>query len=119
LKLNIKHMKLVTYLKDGHDQLGIVVDGNIYSMETLHNDLPTTMAMFLNFWEEIMPLARAVEQKIKDGLVRNVNSGPRTTSFQLQGCICLSPACCSCQAQQKSGYDSGIRSIPHFLFYQS
>ena len=65
-------MKLVTYLKDGHDQLGIVVDGNIYSMESLHNDLPTTMAMFLNFWDEIMPLARAVEQKIKDGLVRNV-----------------------------------------------
>jgi len=65
-------MKLVTYLKDGHDQLGIVVDGNIYAMESLHNDLPNTMAMFLNFWDEIMPMARAVEQKIKDGLVRNV-----------------------------------------------
>ena len=69
-------MKLVTYLKDGHDQLGIVVDGNIYAMDTLHNDLPNTMAMFLNFWEEIMPMARAVEQKIKDGLVRNVMGDP-------------------------------------------
>ncbi len=74
--LNIKHMKLVTYLKDGHGQLGIVVDGNIYSMDTLHNDLPNSMAMFLNFWEDIMPLARAAEQKIKDGLVRNVNADP-------------------------------------------
>ncbi len=64
-------MKLVTYLKDGHGQLGIVVDGNIYSMDSLYNDLPTTMAMFLNFWEELMPMARAAEQKIKDGLVRN------------------------------------------------
>lgn len=64
-------MKLVTFLKDGHDQLGIVVDGNIYAMDSLHNDLPTTMAMFLNYWDEIFPMARVVEQKIKDGLVRN------------------------------------------------
>jgi fumarylacetoacetate (FAA) hydrolase len=69
-------MKLVTYLKDGHDQLGIVVDGNIYAMESLHNDLPNTMSMFLNFWDEIMPMARAVEQKIKDGLVSNVMADP-------------------------------------------
>jgi len=65
-------MKLVTYLKDGHGQLGIVVDDNIYPMDTLHNDLPTTMAMFLNFWDDLMPLARAVEQRIKEGLARNV-----------------------------------------------
>ena len=65
-------MKLVTYLKDRHDQLGILVDGNIYSTESLHNDLPNSMAMFLNFWEELIPMARAAEQKINDGLVRNV-----------------------------------------------
>ena len=69
-------MKLVTFLKDGHDQLGIVVDGNIYAMDSLHNDLPTTMAMFLNYWDEILPMARAVEQKIKDGLVRNTLGYP-------------------------------------------
>ena len=69
-------MKLVTYLKDGHDQLGIVVDGNIYAMDSLHNDIPTSMAMFLNFWDELMPMARAVEQKIKDGFVRNVLGTP-------------------------------------------
>ena len=65
-------MKLVTYLHYGHDHLGIVVDGNIYAMDTLHNDLPNTMAMFLNFWDEFLPMAKVVEQKIKDGLVRNV-----------------------------------------------
>lgn len=65
-------MKLVTYLHQGHDHLGIVVDGNIYAMDSLHNDLPNTMAMFLNFWDELLPMAKAVEQKIKDGLVRNV-----------------------------------------------
>ena len=65
-------MKLVTYLHEGHDRLGIVVEGNIYAMDALHNDLPNTMAMFLNFWDEFMPMAKTVEQKIKDGLVRNV-----------------------------------------------
>lgn len=69
-------MKLVTYLKDGHDNLGIVVDGNIYAMDALHQDLPTTMSMFLNFWDELLPMAQAVEQKIKDGLVRNVMGDP-------------------------------------------
>ena len=69
-------MKLVTFLKDGHDQLGIVVEGNIYAMDSLHNDLPTTMAMFLNYWDEILPMARVVEQKIKDGLVRNTLGYP-------------------------------------------
>jgi len=67
-------MKLVTYLKDGHDQLGIVVDGNIYAMDAIHHDLPNTMAMFLNFWDDLMPMARAVEQKIKSGMVSNVMS---------------------------------------------
>ena len=69
-------MKLVTYLKDGHDSLGIVFDGRVYAMDDLHSDLPTTMAMFLNFWEELIPMAKAVEQKIKDGLVRNVMALP-------------------------------------------
>ncbi len=63
-------MKLVTYLNDGHDHLGIVVDNKVYAMDELHNDLPNTMAMFLNFWEELIPMARAVEQKIKEGLIR-------------------------------------------------
>ncbi len=65
-------MKLVTFLKDGHDQLGIVVDGNIYAMDTLHSDLPNTMAMFLNFWDDFLPMAKTIEQRIKEGLVRNV-----------------------------------------------
>src|SRR5436190_319770 len=69
-------MKLVTYLKDGHGQLGILVNGNIYDTGYLHSDLPTTMAMFLNFWDELMPLAKASEQKIKDDMVRNVMADP-------------------------------------------
>ncbi len=64
-------MKLVTFLKDGHDQLGMVVNEKIYALEELHRDLPGSMSMFLNYWDELMPMAIAVEQKVKDGLVRN------------------------------------------------
>jgi fumarylacetoacetate (FAA) hydrolase len=75
-------MKLVTFLKDGQNQLGIVVDSNIYAMEMLHNDLPNSMAMFLNYWDELMPMVRAVEQKIKDGLVR-IESGVPFTDAEI------------------------------------
>ena len=67
-------MKLVTYLKDERDHLAMLVDGRLYDMEMLHPDLPVSMAMFLNYWEDVMPLAKAVEQRIKEGLVRNVMS---------------------------------------------
>ncbi len=65
-------MKLVTYLKENHDQLGMLVDGKLYALDLLHNDLPMSMAMFLNFWDELMPLAKACENRIKEGLVREV-----------------------------------------------
>lgn len=67
-------MRLVTYLKEERDHLAMLVDGRLYDMETLHPDLPVSMAMFLNYWDDVMPLAKAVEQRIKEGLVRNVMS---------------------------------------------
>ncbi|MEO8769910.1 MAG: fumarylacetoacetate hydrolase family protein [Ferruginibacter sp.] len=65
-------MKLVTYLKGGHDQLALLVDGLLYDTDMLHPDLPISMAMFLNYWDDVLPLAQAVERRIKDGMVRNV-----------------------------------------------
>lgn len=51
-------MKLVSYLKDGHDQLAAFIDGLLFDMETLHPDLPNTMSMFLNYWEDALPMAQ-------------------------------------------------------------
>ncbi len=65
-------MKLVTYLKEEHEQLALLVDGLLYDTDMLHPDLPISMAMFLNYWDDVMPLAKAVEHRIKEGLVRNV-----------------------------------------------
>lgn len=64
-------MKLVTYLKNEHEQLALLVNNNLYDTDSLHNDLPMSMAMFLNYWDDVMPLALAAEQKIKEGMVRS------------------------------------------------
>ncbi|MEO6405974.1 MAG: fumarylacetoacetate hydrolase family protein [Ferruginibacter sp.] len=69
-------MKLVTYYKNEQQQLALLVDGLLYDTDVLHPDLPVSMAMFLNFWDDVMPLAYAVEQRIKEGLVRNVMASP-------------------------------------------
>ena len=69
-------MKLVTYLKGDTDQLAILVDGLLYDTDMLHPDLPISMAMFLNYWDDVMPLAKAVENRIKEGFVRDVMAIP-------------------------------------------
>ena len=60
-------MKLVTYLKEEHDQLALLVDGKLYDTDLLHSDLPVSMAMFLNYWDDMYPLALAAEKQIKNG----------------------------------------------------
>ena len=63
-------MKLVTYLKEERDQLALLVDGLLYDTDILHPDLPISMSMFLNYWDDVLPLAQAVEQRIKEGNFR-------------------------------------------------
>jgi fumarylacetoacetate (FAA) hydrolase len=60
-------MQLVTYLKDEQHQLAILVNGNLYDTDSLHPDLPVSMAMFLNYWDDVVPVAKAMEQRIKEG----------------------------------------------------
>lgn len=62
-------MKLVSYEKDGHDQLAVYVDGYLYDMDCLHPDLPTNMSMFLNYWEESLPAAQAGVILINEGKI--------------------------------------------------
>ncbi|MEI6947466.1 fumarylacetoacetate hydrolase family protein [Paraflavisolibacter sp. H34] len=63
-------MKLVSYLKDEHDSLGVLYEGKVYDMETLHPDLPTTMGLFLAYWEEAFPVASAGVKLISEGKIR-------------------------------------------------
>ncbi len=62
-------MKLVSYLKDEHDQLAMLVDGYLYDMDLIHPELPSGMNMFLQYWDDNFPLAQACEKAIKDGRI--------------------------------------------------
>lgn len=60
-------MRLVTYLKDGHEQLALLLDGKLYDTDLLHPDLPVSMSMFLNYWDDMYPLALAAEDQLRRG----------------------------------------------------
>jgi len=65
-------MKLVSYLQDDHDYLAVLVNGMLYNMEDVHPDLPTSMGMFLNYWEDSFPVVQngvlmIAEEKIARG----------------------------------------------------
>ena len=76
-------MKLVTYLKDEQAQLALIVDGMLYDTDLLHSDLPISMAMFLNYWDDVFPLALAAEQQIKNGIAKSVIGTPVLEEFLL------------------------------------
>jgi fumarylacetoacetate (FAA) hydrolase len=62
-------MKLISYLFDGHDHLAILVDGRLYEMENLHPDIPGTMGMFLQYWEDAFPMAYGGELMVTEGRI--------------------------------------------------
>jgi fumarylacetoacetate (FAA) hydrolase len=59
-------MKLVSYIRDGHDQLAIYVDGYLYNTEQLHPELPSSMGMFLNYWDDYYPIALSCHKAITE-----------------------------------------------------
>ncbi len=60
-------MKLISYLKDEQEQLAVLINDMLYDMDVLHPDLPGTMSMFLNYWEDVFPFAQAGELMLKEG----------------------------------------------------
>lgn len=75
-------MKLLSYLKDGHDQLGVLINDIVYDMELLHPDLPGSMGLFLNYWEDVFPIAQAGELMLREGS-RSSNNGIHINDIQL------------------------------------
>lgn len=61
-------MKLVSYLKEGQEQLAVLTHDMVYDMEVLHPDLPNSMNMFLTYWEDAYPVAQAGELLLKEGI---------------------------------------------------
>ncbi|HEV9036302.1 MAG TPA: fumarylacetoacetate hydrolase family protein [Puia sp.] len=87
-------MKLLSYLKEGNEQLAILVEDLVYDIELLHPDIPNTMNMFLQYWDELNPVARAGELAIREGK-RNIRSSliSRIEDIQLLAPVPLPPSC--------------------------
>jgi fumarylacetoacetate (FAA) hydrolase len=60
-------MRLVSYLKEGHDQLAFLVNNKVYDADMVHPELPSSMSMLLNYWDDSFATAQAVDKAIRDG----------------------------------------------------
>ena len=69
-------MKLVTHLYDGHEQLAIYYNGFLYNMDKLHPELPNTMTMFLNYWDDTIEGVLKINQAILDGRISEAKGIP-------------------------------------------
>jgi len=85
-------MKLVSYLKEDHDQLALLVDGFLYDMETLHPDLPGNMNMFLNYWEDFITMVNAGEIGIQEENISR-DSGIPVESVQILAPVPFPTSC--------------------------
>lgn len=53
-------MKLATYLNaEEGEQLAIMIDNVLYDIDLIHPDIPNTINMFLNYWDELLPIVQA------------------------------------------------------------
>lgn len=85
-------MKLVTYLKEEREQLGVLINDMIFDMEVLHPDLPNSMNMFLNYWDDTFPVAQAGELMLKEG-TRTSNRGIPLKDAQLLAPVPFPTSC--------------------------
>lgn len=60
-------MKLVTYLKEGKEQLAFYINDMLYDTNGANNRLPGTMKELLDNWESMVDTARRTEDDIKSG----------------------------------------------------
>lgn len=85
-------MKIVSYIRDEHEQLGVLVNEMVYPMDALHPELPVTMSMFLNYWDDSFPIAQAGELMLREGS-RTSNSGIPLSSVQLLAPVPFPTSC--------------------------
>ncbi len=113
-------MKIVSYLREGHDRLAILVDGLFYDMEVLHPDLPTNMSMFLNYWEESLSMARGGELMIREGTIYP-DQGFAPDSVQLLAPVPFPTSCrdgyAFRQHVESARRNRGVGMIPEFDQY--
>ena len=85
-------MKLVSYLKDGNEQLAVLHNGNVYDMDSLHPELPGSMNVFLQYWDEYVPVAQSAIASMEEGRLVP-RSYKAITDVELLAPVPLPPSC--------------------------
>ena len=60
-------MKLVTYSKNGKEQLAFYINDKLYDTNAANNTLPATMGDLLKSWEQYIDIMHEADEAIKDG----------------------------------------------------
>lgn len=61
--------------------MALVVEDLLYDTEVIHPDIPNTMNMYLNYWDELFPVMQAGDLAIRDG---HIGPGRATPIDQVQ-----------------------------------
>ncbi|MEI8278211.1 MAG: fumarylacetoacetate hydrolase family protein [Bacteroidota bacterium] len=86
-------MKLVTYSKNGKEQLAFCINDNLYDTNVANTSLPSNMADMLNGWETMVDIARSAEADIKSGK----NAMPASATFTKAEILAPVPHPTSCR----------------------
>ena len=57
-------MKLVSYLREGQDQLAFVVNNIVYDADIVSASLPSHIGLMLHFWADSFPIAKQTNTAI-------------------------------------------------------
>jgi fumarylacetoacetate (FAA) hydrolase len=117
-------MKLLSYLNDGQEQLAVLENGKVYDMDQLHPDLPSSMNMFLNYWDDYIEAAKAGVAAIQNGRLMPGNAMDPET-IQLLSPVPFPPSCrdgyAFRQHVESARRNRGAEMIPEFdqfpIFY--
>jgi len=113
-------MKLISFLKEERDRLGVLINNVVYDMEILHPDLPNSMGMFLNYWEDAFPVAQAGELMLREG-ARTSNKGISVNEVQLLAPVPFPTSCrdgyAFRQHVEAARKNRGVEMIPAFDEY--
>lgn len=85
-------MKLITYRNESHEQLGVLVQEEVFAMDQLHPELPNSMNLFLNYWDDYLPVAQAAEEAIRKGN-RLTGTGLPIQSLELMAPVPFPASC--------------------------
>ncbi|HWB24241.1 MAG TPA: fumarylacetoacetate hydrolase family protein [Chitinophagaceae bacterium] len=85
-------MKLVSYLKDGQDQLAFYFEGYLFDTDAMHPELPSSLNMFLTFWDDNYAIAQAIDRSIKEHRI-SINNAVMADDVQLLSPIPFPASC--------------------------